>query len=51
MSKKTLYFPGIVNSSDIQCYENTFPFIFSIPNSPFLSKEEMNYITKLLNKL
>lgn len=42
---------GYCNSSDIQCYENTFPFIFSIPNSPFLSKEEMNYITKLLNKL
>ena len=42
---------GYCNSSDIQCYENTFPFIFSIPNSPFLSKEEMNYITKLLFKL
>lgn len=37
--------------SDISCYDCTFPFIFSVPNSSFLSKDEMNYIVKSLNCL
>ena len=42
---------GYCGSSDISCYERTFPFIFSIPNSPFLVKDEMKYITESLNNL